>query len=278
MQAMDIANEALDSVLGNVKTALRISIPIFLFCFALAALMGFDFWKVFLSSQDKEQLSLIMQPRFSTLRVFIIPVIVLVGSMYWITVAWHRFIILGEQPRGILPKLHLGRIWAYIWRLMVLTIVIGLVGILPLAILSSAVGGGKVDVANYSEALAIGPIAVVMNALGTIVFAYAFMRYSPFLVAAAIGKPIWAASGRKATYWIRKDIFLLSIGYAVVTLLSTIVGAGVSVGILYIDLGITLGFHWIAFMFSISLITTLYQQSAEHHVGTEMALEEGDMP
>lgn len=265
MQAMEIANDALDSVLGNYKAALKITIPIIVLNIGLIALMSYDFWQSALSGNEFGARA-ILNDLFGITRVIVFPLLLVVTSLYWVTVAWHRFIILDEQPHGIFPKLHLGRIWAYIWRLFVLAFVIGIVVGIPLAILSSAVGGGgKIQVADYTEALQNGPISVIVNMIGTAVFAYAFLRYSPFLVAAAIGQPIRAASGRESTYWAKNAIFLLAIGYAVISLVYPIIGGGLSTGLWQADLAIVLGLQWMGFMFTISLLTTLYQKSVAYY-------------
>lgn len=269
MQAMEIANDALDSVLGNLKAALRFSIPILLLNIGLIGLLSYDFWQVALSGNSFGAQAILNDP-FGTTRVIVIPLLVLVISLYWVTVAWHRFVILDEQPNKILPKLHLGRIWAYVWRLLVLAIAIGFVVGVPLAIVSSMMGGaGKINVADYSQALARGPVDVVFNAIGTTLFAYAFMRYSPWLVAAAVGAPIKASTGREATYWARKDIFVLAIGYAAVALIGALLGNGFQFGFWPIDLSIAFALRWVTFMFSISLLTTLYQKSAAYYSNDE---------
>jgi len=260
MQAMDIANDALDSVLGDIKTALKISIPVLLLNIIIVTILGYSFWQALFSGNAREAQAFLDAPFGSAAILFV--AVLIVFSMYWVTVAWHRFVILDERPTGILPKLYLGSIWAYIWRLLVLAFVIGLVAVFPLALLSSALGGGgSINIADYSEALQIGPIAVLFNMIGTTVFAYAFLRYSPFLVAAAIGKPIKAATGRESTYWARKAIFILAVGYAAMSLVYTFIGGGLSTGLWPIDLAIILALQWVAFMFTISLLTTLYQKS-----------------
>lgn len=263
MQAMDIANDALDSVLGNYKAALKITVPILGLGLGLIALLSFDFWQTALSGNGFGARAILKDP-FGTVRVVLIPLLIVITSLYWVTITWHRFIILDEQPRGVLPKLHLGSIWAYIWRLSVLSFVIGFMTAVPLATLSRIFGGnGRINIANYADALASGPVAVIFNILGTIFFTYAFLRYSPFLVAAAIGKPIMASTGRQASLWARNDIALMAVGYALVTLVYALVGAGVSSGFWQIDLAIVLALQWVAFMFTISLLTTLYQKSVE---------------
>ncbi len=82
---------------------------------------------------------------------------------------------------------------------------------------------------------------------------------------AAIGQPIKASTGRESTYWARKAIFVLAIGYAVVSLLSSFIGGGLSTGFWPIDLAIILALQWVGFMFTISLLTTIYQKSAEQY-------------
>ncbi|MCP5038146.1 MAG: hypothetical protein GY945_11170 [Rhodobacteraceae bacterium] len=268
MRAMDIANHALDSVLGNYKSALKITVPVLLVALGIIALMSYDFWQAaFLGNQFGTRA--ILNDSFGTMRVIFIPLVVAITGFYWVTVAWHRFVILDEQPNGILPKLHLGRIWAYVWRLFLLSVVIGFAVVLPLAILSRIFGaGGEINIANYSQALVNGPLAVVFNVIGTAAFAYAFLRYSPFLVAAAIGAPIKAATGRESTFWAKKDIAQMAVGYALVTLVYSVVGGGLSSGIWQVDLAIILAMQWVALMFTISLLTTLYQKSAANYSDT----------
>jgi len=271
MQAMDIANDALDKVLGNIKTALQISIPILLLVLIIVAAISFSFWQAVYSGSDSGVRAFMSAP-MGIARVVVIPVILIVIGLYWVTVAWHRFVILDEKPAGMLPKLHLGCIWGYLWRLVVLSFAIGIVIGLPLAILSNVVGGGgQINIADYSEALKSGPVAVIINMVGTAAFAYVFIRYSPFLVAAAIGQPIKASTGRESTYWARKAIFVLAIGYAVMSLLSSFIGGGLSTGFWPIDLAIVLVLQWVGFMFTISLLTTIYQKSAEQYADTSKA-------
>lgn len=269
MQAMDIANDALDKVLGNIKTALQISIPILLLILIIVAAISFPFWQAVYSGSDSGARAFMSAP-MGMARAVVIPVILIVIGLYWVTVAWHRFVVLDEKPAGILPKLHLGCIWGYIWRLFVLSFVIGIVIGIPLAILSNIVGGGgQINIADYSEALQAGPVAVIFNMVGTAVFAYAFMRYSPFLVAAAVGAPIRAATGRESTYWAKNAIFQLAVGYALMSLVSTFIGGGLSTGFWLVDLAIVLALQWVAFMFTISLLTTLYQKSVANYSDNE---------
>ena len=265
MQAMDIANEALDSVLGKYKAALKISLPIMVLNIGLIALLSYDFWQaVFFDNQFGAEV--ILSGSFGTVRVILIPLFLTIISFYWVTVAWHRFIILDEPLRGVFPKLHLKSIWAYMWRLFVLALALGFVVGVPLLLLSSAVGGGgQLEIGGYSKALQRGPLDVIINMIGTAVFTYAFLRYSPLLVAAAIGQPIRPASGWESTYWARSAIALLAIGYAVVSLIYPLVGGGLSTGIWQVDLVIFLGLQWVGFMFTISLLTTLYQKSVVNY-------------
>lgn len=271
MQALNIANEALDSILGNLRTALRISIPVLLLVLIVSAILSFDFWQALMMGGEAGADSILRAP-FGVIRIIFLPLLLIGIGMYWVTVAWHRFIILNEQPNGMLPKLHFGRIWAYFWRLIVLTFLCGVVVALPLAVLSSLMGGsGRINVSDYSEALAGGPVTVFFNFIGTTLFAYAFFRYSPFLVAAAVGQPMMASTGRESTYLARFDIFLLAVGYAVMSLVYTLVGGGMALGFWPIDLAIILVLQWITFMFTISLLTTLYQKSVAYYSSTGQA-------
>lgn len=273
MRALQIANEAFDSITHNLGAALRISLTVFLFIILLTGVLGFDFWQALFSGHVMKADFLI---KSHPIRIVLVPLFVFLVGLYWITVAWHRFVILKEKPTGILPKFNGGRIWAYFWRLVVLSFVIGFVGLLPLVLISSSItGASSVNIGDYSNAIETGFIGIIINMIGTAIFAYAFLRYSPFLVAAAIDQPILAKTARASTYWARWDIFLMAVGYSVVTLINAVAGSGFATGFWPIDLFIVLAIQWAAFMFTISLLTTLYQKSAEQNAGTDIARDNG---
>ncbi len=112
MQAMDIANDALDKVLENIKTAFQLSIPVLSIVLIISAAFSFSFWLAVYSGNDSGVRAFMSAP-LGMARAFAIPVLLIVIGVYWITVAWHRFVILEEKPAGILPKLHLGLSMAF---------------------------------------------------------------------------------------------------------------------------------------------------------------------
>lgn len=164
----------------------------------------------------------------------------------WIAVAWHRFILLEEQPGAFLPVWNGGAIWAYFkvalivgLLLFLLSIVISLVaGLLVLPII--AVGGQPGLLAGAVLFLVIG-----------LPLAWIGLRLGPALAGAAIGDPLtlgdsWAATGRGAVdllvlavvsvlaLWLvtLPLIWLQFVAPAVATLLSAVINfASVMIGV-----------------------------------------------
>jgi len=96
--------------------------------------------------------------------------------LLWVTVAWHRFVLLEEYPLGLLPKFQLDRITAYFGTLFAIGLVTGLPVIAVVFLLGQLSGPGP-----SGEAMIFGLMAIAM---------FCGLRLSLTLPAAAIGKPL----------------------------------------------------------------------------------------
>lgn len=161
----------------------------------------------------------------------------------WIAVAWHRYILLEEVPKGFVPQWHGGRMAAYFGRSLLIGLIMGgviFVSGLPLLIgLAGAVGG---------------PIMV----LGAIFAVFVFYRLCAILPSTAMGEPItmreaWVATeGNTGTIMV---LVLCVIAGVMVLLIPGSLLALISpmLGVIYLLVA-----QWFITMFGISIFTTFY--------------------
>lgn len=178
-----------------------------------------------------------------TFMIMILGIASLCASL-WIAVAWHRFVLLGEEPRGWLPQWPGGTILGYLWRSVLLGLSVGLV-LVPVITLG----------------IFLGPMLMLALAVG--VGAYMFFRLSPILPGIAVGQEIsfreaWGkTSGESGTL----------VGLAVLMILASLImqiptmvsGDPNSV----VSLVYTIVVNWFATMIGISLLTTVYGHCVE---------------
>lgn len=129
-------------------------------------------------------------------------------SIFWIVVAWHRFVLLEETPQGIFPPLRMDRMWAYFGRVLQIFAVFILPALLSLGVVNAFLQS------NVAMAIAIG--AVLFFTLS--VFAY---RLSLILPAAALGKRLTMSEAWEATKGQTGSIIallLLMIGFQIGTM------------------------------------------------------------
>ncbi|WP_114286751.1 hypothetical protein [Candidatus Halocynthiibacter alkanivorans] len=255
--AYQIADYTANRVFDNLKMSLRISLPIIVLAILLVSLLGFSEISRVLEGEVTNGV-VAPGPAFG-LRAFI-AIIVVVYSYYWIAVAWHRFLLEGMAVQGIFPQNPVGSIFSYIWGSIVVGFVILLILLVPVFIAFAVTGGEGINfsVGDYSGVAVRGAGAISMNFVFTVSFAYIFLRYSPVLVTSAIGKSETCKASRKLTCPGRKIIFQLALGYGVVTLVWAFIG-GLGLGQWLIELAVGLFFSWVAFIFSITILTSIYE-------------------
>jgi hypothetical protein len=117
----------------------------------------------------------------------------------WVAVAWHRYILLEEEPGALLPAWNGAAIWAYFKA----GLMVGLILLVVLLPLMTVAGFLLVPLAGPSAAsppLLLGLIGFLVAFLPAI---FIFYRLSPALPAAAIGRPLtlreaWFQTGSAA--------------------------------------------------------------------------------
>lgn len=175
--ALDLASKAFTHVGANTGPLLRAIggwIAVYTGAYAawfygliwlIQSNVGFQLWFTGFSERTQD------------LVVAFVPVLVTFVALPAVAVTWHRFMLLGEDPRGFIP-FHAARIVQYTGRVMITLGLVALLfffGIAPLLVLLAAV----------SPLLALVPL--VIWALGI----YIFVRTGLALPAAAIADSKW---------------------------------------------------------------------------------------
>ncbi|WP_370231699.1 hypothetical protein [Cognatishimia sp.] len=175
-----------------------------------------------------------------------------IGFTIWVIVAWHRFILLNEQPNGWVPPFNRDRMWAYFIQVLKLFGVGILIGI-PLTIVFVVIGAaGGGFVAFLVTGIVLGLLVTVL-----------FVRWSLILPAAAIGKPLSLRQSFNAT---KGAAFALIVAVVLVAILQFCLQfvAGILTESLYlVGVAVNLLIGFAIGMLNASILTTLYGHYVE---------------
>ena len=167
----------------------------------------------------------------------------IVLTMVWIAVAWHRFILLGERPKRLLPSVHRAELGAYLFvglKLLLLAIV-SLVPALLVVMLSATIDG------VFATLLPI----IVSVAASTV-----FYRLGALLPSAALGKTQTFKQAWSATNGQTPTLFGLAIITALLGVFVDSVSSAIGIGPL------ANGVSWIlsilGMFLTVSIVTTIY--------------------
>ncbi|EPX82451.1 hypothetical protein [Salipiger mucosus] len=169
----------------------------------------------------------------------------------WIAVAWHRYVLTGELPAGLLPRWHGSEIARYFGQ----SLLIGLVVILAALAAGVVIGLVATAVPGFGGVLIFGLLGLC---------SYLFFRLGLVLPAAALGRRMTIGESWAAT---RDD------DGAVVTLAVLVIGVGLLVevpALLDQDSGSLIALvyrvvlNWFVTMIGVSVLTTLYGHFVEH--------------
>lgn len=182
------------------------------------------------------------------LGMLIVLLVALVTS-FWIAVAWHRYVLLGEKP-AILPTFRGDLIWAYLLKSLGYGLILIVVGAIWGGLVGLAVG----SLLGNSVVLTMIVMAVLIY-LPVLVIAF---RVSSDLPAAALGVQRPFLSGWAATEGQTGDLVGLAAIAVVFGVGLQLLGGFVfgQIGVLAIIWSLLVG--WVQMMVGVSVLTTLY--------------------
>jgi hypothetical protein len=256
MSSIAIFNHSLRQVFGNLPAVLRISLVLSLVPLVAAFALGLQ--DLF---GDPERVRRAMAAGRFPWGAFLLFLLLSAVCAVWIAVAWHRHVLLAEDPGSLLPPLNGDRMLPYVGAVVVLVliaipvvIVIGLVGGLILSPFAGNVRsmGGVIVMLVLSTLLIALPIVVIM------------MRFGSILPAAAVGKRLtlgeaWRATGGATMTIAGVVLMLLVLGLAIDLIARQLFAPGSTPAVVW---GFLL--QWFNVIFGLSIATTIYGHYVEH--------------
>jgi hypothetical protein len=172
-------------------------------------------------------------------------------------VSWHRFILL-EEYSGLLPSLAGRPIGAYVWRSILLGLVMVLLAI-PLSIVAGLVIAPFMSLGV--NGVLIGGVLVGII-LGTIL-GWLWLRLAVVLPATAVGKSMKMGESWSATAKLSGKIFgvilILTLLNGAATAVISLIGVQLSLVAQALNIIVT----WVQLMIGVSVLTTLYGHLVE---------------
>lgn len=251
MNGIDIFGHSVRQVFGNLSAAIRLSALLYLVQFGVTIWYTSSMPDVAFEAMNPEAMANIP---WGTMLIFFI---VLLITSLWIAVAWHRFVLLSEEPGSIIPAFRGDRMLAYFgYSLLICLIMIPVVLILgfvtSLIVAPLLMSGGP----SLFGLIVVGLLVYIP----IIVISY---RLSVVLPAAALEENLGIGGAWERTRGTTGTILVLAI-------ISAIAYYIISLPVLYIftqgsvpSYIWTFFSQWIALMVGVSILTTLYGHYVE---------------
>ncbi len=233
-------------VLGDWRNALRLSGLLYLIYAIPSLILGLMFPAGRGQTLDPEA-ALAMAP------VAIVTGVLALVAFVWIAVAWHRYVLLDEQPQGQFPAFDGSRLFSY----ALLSLGIGILCVIT-GLVVGAVAGLLMLIAP--------PLAFVAGVLALAAALIVGYRLAPVLPATAISKRLGFGAAWEATKGASGAIVVLAIVSAIAALLIDLPAillafagpVGRILGLIW-----TLGTDWVKMLVGVSILTTLYGHYVE---------------
>jgi len=226
-------------VFGQLGAALRISAVLYIIGMAIGAIGLYYQYQAFASEGSQ-----------AGAWQFFVAALISVVPYLWIAVAWHRFVLLDEAPRAIVPTPPGDRIWSYFGRaiqmgLLIIVFAIGCGLLLTVAMVAS----------NGSPVLAL-PIMFVFVAVGVLIT----YRLAPMFPGAAIGQSVGVGEAWKVTSGASGTFFILAILSAIGSFVLDLPGELLArlPGSPFTVLTWVAVSSWVKLMVGVSILTTIY--------------------
>lgn len=248
MQGWNIFTHSVRMVFGNLGPALRVSGLLYLAYMAVNAYFQLTYAEDLAVLQRNLQMGHMPAKLPSGLfGVMVLNFVVALLTSLWISVLWHRYVLLAENPDTIIPTLNLGAVGAYLGKTIQLALILVIIG--------GALG--------MLMGVAIGPLlgasaALIIQMLLIGVLLYLSYRLGLVMPAAALSKSLafktsWektaVASGAIA------QLAVIAVVFAIIIQIPSNMNPDVTS---IVNLVYTYVVGWIAMMVGVSVLTTLY--------------------
>ncbi|MCW1931233.1 hypothetical protein [Pararhodobacter zhoushanensis] len=248
MRGIEIFTHAVRMVFGNFNTVLRIGGVALLVMVVLLQLTG----AAYFNPPAATTTDAVMPAVFTSPGLLLLNIAQIIIGL-WVVVAWHRYILLEEEPGAFVPRFSGSAIWRYIVAGFFYSLTIAIVAI-PLGLLAGVVAFIVLSPGSQSH-MAAGILSAVIVFFPVIWLAY---RLSPVLPAAAIEnrlklKEAWSATKDGGASLILLGIITI-VGSGLINLpASFLADVSVPLGLLWAAMA-----NWVAMMVGASILTTIY--------------------
>ncbi|MBF9035136.1 hypothetical protein HKCCE2091_12895 [Rhodobacterales bacterium HKCCE2091] len=174
----------------------------------------------------------------------------------WAAVGWHRYVLLEERGRGVVPAFDGSRVWGYIWRVLLIFLLI----VIAVIVVALVIG---IVAAALSGAGAMGePGLVLLFGLGlNLAGSWMFVRFGLILPASAVGHPLRLGESWTATSEVSGEILVPIVAFLLVFgLIPQIIGlviGGLAAALVSVAVG------WLQMLANLALLTTLFGNRVE---------------
>ncbi len=240
MKGFQLFLHSVKQVFGNMGAAVRISGLLFMVQIAASVFLG----------------GAAMVPGGAAGRgaegYMILPLIVTLITGLWIAVAWHRYVLIVEEPTSIVPAFHGHQLLSYLGYSLLICLIL----IIPAVLLGAL--AGIIFKALYSMGAALG---VVGSLIATLVILVPVMvialRLSPVLPAAALGEGLGIRGAWASTEGAAPDFLSLAL---IAGLASFLIDLPLFAFMSLMPLAMLWAFltSWVKMMVGASILTTVY--------------------
>lgn len=180
----------------------------------------------------------------STLLVLIL----VVACWLWMAIAWHRYALTGEQPRGWVPAFNASRALSYLGRALLVSL-----PVIPVILVAALVFAPFFSDDTGSDGFGGG---LVFSMFLSAVFAYISFRFGPYLPAVAMGRPVAFGQAWRSTTPQNAAILQAALITALCLLPFELLAMAGNGGVLVVAFT-TIGSDLVGLL-SLSVLTTLY--------------------
>lgn len=186
-------------------------------------------------------------PQPEELPLLFLAAMVSIAGGIWIAIAWHRYILLGEEPGGYLPEFNGRRLLSYFgW-----SVVLGLI-LVPVTLAAALL------------AALLGPAALMLAALvSTFIVTVVLYRIALVLPARAVDQPLRLGEAWRATSGATGDILVLALLTTLMIVLIDVPALAFVGPLEVLALGWRAVTGWIVLLVGAGILTTLYGHYAE---------------
>jgi len=192
---------------------------------------------------------------------FLAALVFLIWSVSLIAIVWHRYILLEEMPRGIIPYRKGLRVFRYFWFGFVISLLAGVVFVI-LGIISGIIFGPFLEGAlpNGAQGLSAGlsvTTFLIGLLIGLIVFVV-YLRMALILPAVALDERLTIGQAWGETSGFTGAIIVLALALSFISAVVPMVITFAFGSMPWVDTVLSGLFQWFYFMLNISVLSTLY--------------------